>query len=615
MQSSQGAGPSADDQRQIASAIDRLTRAVANDPRDARAWRELETWVARNGRSSEWVAVTRAVLRDALTRAPNDGATLHALAMVEAADGNGALAEDLLMRAAAACVESPQPDLLLARILEKKRDYDRAVAHYQSAVRRAPDHSRALLGLGSALYVAGRHAEASAAFQRVTELQPILPEAWGNLAVALAASGQETAALEPSARAAALAPTRAILHSNHGDALMANGEFAAAIDAYRRADERDADNAITLNKLSCALRAFGELDGPEQLLRRALSIEPDFGLALINLGTLETVRHRYAEARILLERGLLADIPDSARSDAREALTIVGEHQRLQPALVRAVEDKDPLALDRAVAETADAHVYVDAGYLARMEELAARLTTETQYGKADWPPLSALPSYWPSLEAHFAHHRGESLEEIRKSIPVAGHVDHASARFADDDRSREDFERFEEMVGGRQSSAYGPLATGAEWEARVRFCHAMLTWHRAECCPGQFKLLPNLTAAAPSHKFVPPRAVAGSLREFFTQILAAAPDGLPRAVLVLRALGGCHPFLDGNGRTARFFTNAELERADLHPVLIPARLRPRYVAAVASLRRSGDPAELLALMFDAARYTSQLIETLDDAA
>ncbi len=372
MQSSQGAGPSADDQRQIASAIDGLTRAVANDPRDAGAWRELETWVARNGRSSEWVAVTRAVLRDALTRDPNDGATLHALAMVEAADGNGALAEDLLTRAAAAYVESPQPDLLLARILEKKRDYDRAVAHYQSAVRRAPDHSRALLGLGSALYVAGRHAEASAAFQRVTELQPMLPEAWGNLAVALAASGQEAAALEPSARAAALAPTRAILHSNHGDALMANGEFAAAIDAYRRADERDADNAITLNKLSCALRAFGELDEPERLMRRALSIAPDFGLALINLGTLETVRHHYAEARILLERGLLADIPDSARSDTREALTIVGEHQRLQPALVRAVEDKDPVALDRAVAATAEAQ---------------CRLTLATSRAWRNWPP------------------------------------------------------------------------------------------------------------------------------------------------------------------------------------------------------------------------------------
>jgi Fic family protein len=55
----------------------------------------------------------------------------------------------------------------------------------------------------------------------------------------------------------------------------------------------------------------------------------------------------------------------------------------------------------------------------------------------------------------------------------------------------------------------------------------------------------------AGSTVFVLPEFVPGTLREAFERVLALV-DRLARALMMMFVVGEVHPFIDGNGRTAR---------------------------------------------------------------
>jgi Fic family protein len=65
---------------------------------------------------------------------------------------------------------------------------------------------------------------------------------------------------------------------------------------------------------------------------------------------------------------------------------------------------------------------------------------------------------------------------------------------------------------------------------------------------PGEWK---DLVGQAGSTVFVLPEFVPGTLREAFERVLALV-DRLARALMMMFVVGEVHPFIDGNGRTAR---------------------------------------------------------------
>ncbi|MGH8713553.1 MAG: tetratricopeptide repeat protein [Casimicrobiaceae bacterium] len=468
--------------------------------------------------------------------------------------------------------------------------------------------ANAQLGIGVALHRQGRYTEAAEAFRQAAAANPASAQAWGNLAVALALCGRSDESLDAAERAAMLAPRVAMLHSNHGDALMAAGRFEAARDAYGRADGLQPDHPATLNKLACAQRMLGELDRPEALFRRALALAPQFGLALVNLGALEAIRCDYDQAASLLGRAIAAPGPDDTRESAVAAMSLVGEHRRLRPALQDAIERDDPAALAAALAATPDALVAVDSAHLARLAAIATALRAiRDDEGAA----AERAPSSWPAIEAHFTTHGDAAVDKVRASIDRL-EAGAASTAFAGDARS-EDLIRIARAVERRraQRDILHQPADGPAGETLVRYWHAALTWHRPECAPGQFKLLANLTAATPSHRFIAPLAVVGTLRRFFSDIYPTVPPGLARGVLVLRAIGSCHPFFDGNGRTARFLLNAELEAAGRHPVVLFPDFGDRYRSAIAAERANGDVSGFVALLRDSARRAVEIVRVL----
>lgn len=70
-------------------------------------------------------------------------------------------------------------------------------------------------------------------------------------------------------------------------------------------------------------------------------------------------------------------------------------------------------------------------------------------------------------------------------------------------------------------------------------------------------------------------------LMEAFTQKLDSRKDDVLKALEAHYKLVEIHPFIDGNGRTARLLMNLILLRAKILPLIVTPRERKRYISAI----------------------------------
>lgn len=71
------------------------------------------------------------------------------------------------------------------------------------------------------------------------------------------------------------------------------------------------------------------------------------------------------------------------------------------------------------------------------------------------------------------------------------------------------------------------------------------------------------------------------------------------RAAILHAWLAHIHPYIDGNGRTARAITNLELIRAGYPPIIIKKKERERYIDALGESDEGGDIRSFLELIFE----------------
>jgi len=71
------------------------------------------------------------------------------------------------------------------------------------------------------------------------------------------------------------------------------------------------------------------------------------------------------------------------------------------------------------------------------------------------------------------------------------------------------------------------------------------------------------------------------------------------RASVLHAWLSHIHPFLDGNGRTARAITNLELVRAGYPPIIIKKKEKDRYIESLSESDSGGDVRSFLELVFE----------------
>lgn len=93
--------------------------------------------------------------------------------------------------------------------------------------------------------------------------------------------------------------------------------------------------------------------------------------------------------------------------------------------------------------------------------------------------------------------------------------------------------------------------------------------------------------------KHVPPKTwerVMAAMESWESWSLAnPSTSPLIRGTVLHAWLAHIHPYIDGNGRTARAVTNLELVRGGFPPIIIKKKDRPRYLEALATSDEAGD--------------------------
>lgn len=118
--------------------------------------------------------------------------------------------------------------------------------------------------------------------------------------------------------------------------------------------------------------------------------------------------------------------------------------------------------------------------------------------------------------------------------------------------------------------------------EADILHLHQIVVEGVEEALPGQYRPRPVIITGT---EFIPPKsdALPQLMKDFVSKKMAAwdVLDPIEQSALIHLELVTIHPFLDGNGRTARLLMNLFLLRHGYSITIIPPVLRNDYIATL----------------------------------
>lgn len=144
------------------------------------------------------------------------------------------------------------------------------------------------------------------------------------------------------------------------------------------------------------------------------------------------------------------------------------------------------------------------------------------------------------------------------------------------------------------------PPRTAEDFLYWVRSVNALVMQRRPDKRPGEWKDRSN---QAGNTFFVMPELVPGTLRQGFERIQALVRP-LARAVMTMFVVAEVHPFLDGNGRTARLAMNCLLSAERQSRIIIPTIYREDYLLPLKALSHNRDANPLVATMSRIQRWS-----------
>lgn len=134
-----------------------------------------------------------------------------------------------------------------------------------------------------------------------------------------------------------------------------------------------------------------------------------------------------------------------------------------------------------------------------------------------------------------------------------------------------------------------------------LRNVNALVMQKRPERKPGEWKDKAN---QAGSTYFVMPELVPGTLREGFARIEALSHP-LARAIMTMFVVTEVHPFVDGNGRTARLAMNCVLSAEKASRIIIPTVYREDYLLPLKALSHHMEAQPLIASLSRVQRWSA----------
>lgn len=136
-----------------------------------------------------------------------------------------------------------------------------------------------------------------------------------------------------------------------------------------------------------------------------------------------------------------------------------------------------------------------------------------------------------------------------------------------------------------------------------LTYRHALIMQQRLDKEPGKFKQVSNRFGNV---TFVEPELVDGTLRAGF-ELCQGLETAFHRAVFMMFLISEVHPFLDGNGRTARIMMNAELVANGEERIIIPTVYRNNYLSALNVLSQGGYPEALIRTLDFAQKWVASV--------
>jgi tetratricopeptide (TPR) repeat protein len=399
-----------------ADAAAAFEQASAQSPNDT----ELKTrWAAAllNLPGSAGAARARGLLLDVTKATPTAGWPLYLLAWAQRETGDLDGAEASARRLMATSPASTSGAHALAQVLETRRQWPALIKALEPmAAARPPaghdaDTAIILTHLGFAYLEVGRNADAVAAFERASALDPADSDARMHLAQALVAAKQYDRALS-LVRAARPADSRdPRLARLEADALRGLGRFdegAAVLAKLAAATPADAAAVQNLAEYHAAAHRYADA---ASLLKDAAARFPDDTGVLFQYGAMLERQSRYPEAERVF-RQVLARDPEHGPTLNYLGYTMVERGGRLDEALT---------LIKRAVALDPYNGAYLDSlGWayfkLDQLDLAEPNLRTAADQLPAD----SAVQDHWGDLLARRGRF-ADAVEAWRRSLAGDG--------------------------------------------------------------------------------------------------------------------------------------------------------------------------------------------------
>lgn len=166
-------------------------------------------------------------------------------------------------------------------------------------------------------------------------------------------------------------PSKALTPEMRGDIFMARKMYREAAEIYQ---EGPKDSAVIANKTGIAYHQMLDLDMARKYYERAVKLNPKYGEAINNLGTVYYARKSYRRAISEYRKALRVE-PDSAsilsnlgtayfaRKRYKEASELYQQALRIDPEVFERRSSQGVLLQERSVEERAKFHFYLAKTY------------------------------------------------------------------------------------------------------------------------------------------------------------------------------------------------------------------------------------------------------------
>ncbi len=208
----------------------------------------------------------------------------------------------------------------------------------------------------------------------------------------------------------------------------------------------------------------------------------------------------------------------------------------------------------------------------------------------------TARARYVPFYEAYFSNYIEGSTLTVSEARRVV--FDDADVGKPEDSH---DIRATWEIVTDIEEMSIRP-ADADEFMDMLRDRHRVMMAAHPSKKPGVWKDESNSAGAT---TFVDPDLVVGTLRAGWEEGQALT-DPFQRATYMMFLVSEVHPFLDGNGRSARVAMNGELVPHHMHRIIIPTVLRNDYVSALSRATAGNGPAGLYRVLDRAQQWVAQ---------